>query len=49
MGDSSEKDAEIYETLARKYPQQIVHIMIRGGSFQQPPETIWKEFGAGAE
>jgi len=49
VGDSGEKDAEIYETLARKYPQQIVHIMIRGGSFQQPPEAVWKEFGTGAE
>lgn len=29
VGDSGEQDPEIYATLARKYPQQIVRILIR--------------------
>ena len=29
IGDSGERDPEIYATLARKYPQQIVRILIR--------------------
>jgi phosphatidate phosphatase APP1 len=29
VGDSSEKDLEIYAALARKFPDQIAHIFIR--------------------
>ncbi len=29
VGDSGERDPEIYGTLARRHPQQIVHILIR--------------------
>ena len=56
VGDSGEKDPEIYGTLARKHPSQVHHIFIRdvtgesAGSpryekaFAQVPRGLWQVF-----
>ena len=61
IGDSGERDPEIYATLARKYPRQIERIYIRdvsdepaeadryGKTFANLPRTLWQVFREPAE
>jgi hypothetical protein len=61
VGDSGEKDPEVYGTLARDYPEQVVRILIRdvsGGeidsgrferAFQGVPRSRWMVFRGAAE
>ena len=56
IGDSGEKDPEIYATLARKFPKQVVRILIRDVTneaaesdryrlpFKGLPATLWSVF-----
>jgi phosphatidate phosphatase APP1 len=56
VGDSGEQDPEIYAILARKYPQQIVRILIRNvtqedaeakryqETFKDLPKSLWTVF-----
>jgi len=56
VGDSGERDPEIYGTLARKYPKRIAHIFIRNVTKEDPhcerfrtafhdvPEERWRVF-----
>jgi phosphatidate phosphatase APP1 len=56
VGDSGEKDPEIYGALARKHPDQVAKILIRDvtnesseakryqDSFSELPPTLWKLF-----
>jgi len=56
VGDSGERDPEVYAGLARKYPQQIVRILIRNvtrenaeapryqKTFRQLPRDLWEVF-----
>ena len=55
VGDSSEKDPEIYGEIAREHPGQIEHIFIRDvdgkgdgirykKAFESLPSTLWKVF-----
>jgi phosphatidate phosphatase APP1 len=58
IGDSGERDPEIYAALARKYPQQIVRIWIRDVTdepagaeryekvFRDLPGELWQVFPA---
>ena len=36
VGDSGEKDPEVYGDLARKYPEQVLHIFIRAVNGESP-------------
>ncbi len=36
VGDSGEKDPEIYGTIARKFPQQVIRILIRNVTSEDP-------------
>ena len=61
IGDSGEKDPEIYGTIARRYPQQIKHIFIRNvqpgreqytrfsQAFNTLPRSRWTLFGGAGE
>ncbi|MDB6112293.1 MAG: hypothetical protein JWR69_4043, partial [Pedosphaera sp.] len=61
VGDSGQQDPEAYATLARKYPDQVVRILIRdvtgagpdAARFQQAfaalPPSLWKIFDDPAE
>jgi len=61
VGDSGEKDPEIYGALARKHPQQIRHIFIRNvtgedadapryrKAFEGVPRESWKVFKEASE
>lgn len=61
IGDSGERDPEVYGALARKYPQQVVGIWIRDvtgepreaeryqKAFADLPETLWQVFGEPTE
>jgi len=61
VGDSGEKDPEIYGTTARKYPNQIKRILIRDvtsensdapryqKAFRGVPEEIWQVFSSPGE
>ena len=44
VGDSGEKDPEIYAAIARKYPQQIQHIYIRHTAAAPFPERFAEAF-----
>ncbi|MCI0526856.1 MAG: App1 family protein [Nitrospira sp.] len=56
VGDSGEKDPEIYGTIARKYPHQVANILIRNVTGEEPhaprfqqaftgvPESLWQVF-----
>lgn len=56
VGDSGEKDPEIYGALAREHPQQVAKILIRNvteegpeaarykQAFRELPDTLWKVF-----
>jgi phosphatidate phosphatase APP1 len=56
VGDSGERDPEVYAGLARKHPQQVVRILIRNvtregtdapryqKTFQQLPRDLWEVF-----
>jgi Phosphatidate phosphatase APP1, catalytic domain len=56
VGDSGERDPEIYGALARKHPQQVAKILIRevrdegsetnrfNTAFRELPPTLWKIF-----
>ena len=56
VGDSGERDPEVYAGLARKYPQQVVRILIRNvtresaaapryqKTFRQSPRDLWEVF-----
>jgi phosphatidate phosphatase APP1 len=56
VGDSGEKDAEIYGKVARKFPQQVERILIRrvegrpwtrqrvAKAFRKVPEDVWQSF-----
>jgi len=56
VGDSGEKDPEVYAALARKYPDQIIFIFIRDvtdesaqserykKAFKEIPQAKWKIF-----
>jgi phosphatidate phosphatase APP1 len=61
VGDSGERDPEIYGALAREYPQQVAKILIRDvteegpdaerfkTAFRELPPTLWKVFQNSAE
>lgn len=61
MGDSGEKDPEIYGELARRHPEQIEAIYIRdvtgegpeaeryGEAFRDVPEGKWRVFKEAGE
>jgi hypothetical protein len=61
VGDSGERDSEIYGALAREHPQQVVKIFIRDitnegpnaerfkKAFRELPTTLWKVFREPAE
>jgi hypothetical protein len=61
VGDSSERDPEIYAALARKYPEQVIRILIRDVSgeeagsrryqkvFKNVPPERWRVFGSPEE
>jgi len=56
IGDSGERDPEIYAALARKYPRQVAHILIRdvtgepaitpryAETFRGLPKELWQVF-----
>ena len=47
VGDSGEKDPEIYATIARRYPQQIKRIYIRNiNNDEQRLQTVFKDLPA---
>jgi phosphatidate phosphatase APP1 len=61
VGDSGERDPEIYGALAREHPQQVVKILIRNvtdegpqaqrykAAFRGLPEALWKVFSEPTE
>ena len=61
VGDSGERDPEIYGAMAREHPQQVAKILIRNvteegreaprykAAFVGLPETLWKVFSEPAE
>ncbi len=61
VGDAGERDPEIYANLARRYPQQVVRILIRDvtgepdnseryqAAFRGLPADLWQIFRAPAE
>ena len=61
VGDAGERDPEIYANLARRYPQQVVRILIRDvtgepadseryqAAFRGLPPRLWQVFRAPAE
>src|SRR5207245_991509 len=61
VGDSGEKDPEIYADLAKEYPQQVSHIFIRDLAegdengerfrkvFEGLPPGLWKTFHEASE
>ena len=61
IGDSGEKDPEIYGSVARRYPRQIEHIYIRNvqpgqahhqrfnQAFDTLPQKLWTVFGEAGE
>ena len=61
VGDSGEKDPEVYGTIARKYPEQVARILIRDVSeagsdttrfdqaFAGVPEQVWTVFRVAEE
>jgi phosphatidate phosphatase APP1 len=43
VGDSGEKDPEIYATLAREYPRQVFRILIRNTTAETPDSPRFQE------
>lgn len=44
VGDSTESDAEVYTHIAKKYPEQIIKILIRNAPQGHDPKEIESEF-----
>jgi phosphatidate phosphatase APP1 len=61
VGDSAQRDPELYGALARKYPEQVRHIFIRSvtddavqgeryqSAFQSLPQSKWTVFTSAQE
>ncbi len=47
VGDSGEKDPEVYGTLARAYPDQVRHVWIRNVTREEPDSARMQEAFAG--